>query len=264
MRNKLGQFIREKRPNSQTGSYIKCKNCGKSRYYKKSYLLRGYGIYCSVKCMSLGYIGKPPTHPKTGKYIKCALSTCNKTKYFKYCLLKLSTKRYCSKEHKFESMQGHIPWNKGKELPRGLEAAHWKGGKPNCQICGKKLSTYTSIKCKSCNDNSLEMKERLLKGRIKQQTIDTPTSIEKILYDYLKLKKIKFVPQKRIEFYLVDAYIPSLNLVIEADGDYWHALPETKWRDKSKNTYLKNRGYNLIRLSEIELLNGEFKQRLGL
>ncbi|GAG53584.1 unnamed protein product, partial [marine sediment metagenome] len=98
---------------------------------------------------------------------------------------------------------------------------------------------------------------------IKQQSSKEPTSIEKKVYDELKARGLLFETQKLINGrFLVDAWIPSLNLIIEADGDYWHGLDRVKKRDKAKNAYLKTCGFNLLRLTETEINNGSFKEKL--
>jgi len=98
---------------------------------------------------------------------------------------------------------------------------------------------------------------------IKQQNSKGPTSIEKKLYDELKRRGLLFEKQKLINGrFLVDAYIPSFNLIIEADGNYWHNLDRVKKKDKSENAYLKTCGYNLLRLTETEINNGKFKKKL--
>jgi transposase len=38
-------------------------------------------------------------------------------------------------------------------------------------------------------------------------------------------------------FYCYDVFIPSHNILIEVQGDYWHNLPKMISRDKSKSTY---------------------------
>ena len=134
--------------------------------------------------------------------------------------------------------------------------------------CGKKFSvppslnriTYCSISCASKAANRLKNANEQLRLMIKNKI---PTSIEKTLYDYLLLKGILFERQKLIndKFY-VDAYIPSLNLVIEADGNYWHTLDKTIKKDKAENAYLKKCGFNLIRLTEDEIKSGSFKERM--
>ena len=62
--------------------------------------------------------------------------------------------------------------------------------------------------------------------------------------------------------FLVDVYIPSLNLIIEADGDYWHSLDRVIKKDKAENAYLKKCGYNFLRLSEMEINNTDFGERI--
>jgi len=90
-----------------------------------------------------------------------------------------------------------------------------------------------------------------------------PTSIEVKVYNELKARGLIFETQKLINGrFLVDAYIPSLNLIIEVDGDYWHSLDRVVKKDKAENAYLLKCGYDLIRLSEEEVNNNNFKERL--
>ena len=103
-----------------------------------------------------------------------------------------------------------------------------------------------------------------LAGVIKQQTMKGPTSIEKKVYEELKVRGLLFEKQKLINGrFLVDAFIPSFNLVIEADGGYWHSLPRVIKKDKAENAYLTKCGYNLLRLTETEINNGQFKIKIN-
>ena len=109
-----------------------------------------------------------------------------------------------------------------------------------------------------------ELKRRGLKGLIIQQNSKEPTSIEKKVYNELKSRHLLFETQKLINGkFLVDAYIPSLNLIIEADGDYWHNLDRVKKKDKAENAYLDKCGYNMLRLSETEINNGNYINTLN-
>lgn len=95
------------------------------------------------------------------------------------------------------------------------------------------------------------------------QSFHSPTSIERKVYEALDEMGITFKRQYPIgNIFLVDAYIPNLNLVIEADGDYWHSLPKSIIKDKSKNTYLQSHGYNLLRLTEKEINEGTFINKI--
>jgi hypothetical protein len=56
--------------------------------------------------------------------------------------------------------KGHIPWNKGKrgyktkpcseERKKKISIANFKGGKPKCIDCGKKLASIYAKRCKIC------------------------------------------------------------------------------------------------------------------
>ena len=54
--------------------------------------------------------------------------------------------------------------------------------------------------------------------------------------------------------YIVDAYLPKDNLVFEADGDYWHNLPDIKKHDVKRDKYIFNKfGAYTIRMTEKEI-----------
>lgn len=139
----------------------------------------------------------------------------------------------------------------------------WKGGLPKCSDCGKELSSYVNSQCKKCFLKGKIPKQNGVKSCLMQQNRHGSTSIEIKLYEELKNRGLLFETQKIINGrFIVDAYIPSLNLVIEADGNYWHSLPKVIGRDKSKNAYLKKCGFNLLRLTETEINNGLFINKL--
>lgn len=102
-------------------------------------------------------------------------------------------------------------------------------------------------------------KEIGIKGLIKQQNSKDPTSIEKIVYQKLKDLGIVYETQKLINGkFLVDAYLPDHNIVIEVDGSYWHSLDRVVKKDKAENAYLKKCGYRVIRISEEEIKKDKF------
>lgn len=158
------------------------------------------------------------------------------------------------KENPSNFVKGYLPWNKGV---RGYLAGekHYRYGKKVSDEIREKIR-----ETKKQQVNKEFLKKIGLKGLMKQQNL-YPTSIEKALYDYLVLNGIVFERQKLINGkFLVDAYVPSFNLVIEADGTYWHSLERVKKRDKAKNAYLKKCGYNLVRLSDTNILDRNFTQ----
>jgi very-short-patch-repair endonuclease len=99
------------------------------------------------------------------------------------------------------------------------------------------------------------------------------TSIEKLCEKYLRLLKIEYVPQyDKIGKYWCDFYLPEYNLILEIDGDYWHANPEkyseddligTKkmkakdiWEyDEKKTKDIVDAGYKILRIYGSKLKN---------
>ncbi len=88
----------------------------------------------------------------------------------------------------------------------------------------------------------------------------SPTGIESKVMEALDSYRIEYIPQFRPPetTFPYDIYIPSLNLLIEVDGWYWHhssfaisiGAPE---RDVRKTQVAKDLGYNIIRFREDDL-----------
>lgn len=103
------------------------------------------------------------------------------------------------------------------------------------------------------------------------------TSIEVKIQNFLKQLGIEFYTHFWINIehgYQCDILIPSMNLVIQFDGDYWHGNPDKykvflekqkkrKRIDTSQNAYFKKCGFNLLRLWESEFKDvSSLKKRL--
>ena len=168
--------------------------------------------------------------------------------------------------------KGHIPWNKGRigrqknHNTSGLKTG-WglMKGKHHTQSAKDKVSVVNKgrLPWNTGKHRSEKTKEKLRIARVNQKMIRKNTTIEVAVYKELKKRGFIFETQKPVgDRFVVDAYIPSLNLVIECDGVYWHSLPKTKERDVVKNKYLKNKGYELLRLGELDIKSGKFMEVL--
>lgn len=86
------------------------------------------------------------------------------------------------------------------------------------------------------------------------------SSLERKIKDKLKNEGVSYMEQYPLGRYSYDFYIPQYNLLIEADGVFFHPLTKSeckyKWQEKNveratrKNILAKNMGYNLIRIRE--------------
>lgn len=84
------------------------------------------------------------------------------------------------------------------------------------------------------------------------------TSIEIIVASVLDMLNVEYEEQKRINRYIADFYVPSKNLIIECDGDYWHnRKPGAIEKDARKTAHLVSHGYTVLRLPEQQIRSGE-------
>lgn len=86
----------------------------------------------------------------------------------------------------------------------------------------------------------------------------SPTSIERAVHQLLTVLNVQFIAPMAIGPYLADVFVPSKNLVIECDGDYWHTRPGAQERDRRKDSYYRASGYTIVRLWEHEIKAGRF------
>lgn len=135
-----------------------------------------------------------------------------------------------------------------------------------CKVCGKAFRwspsrskgyniTYCSLECRDADPDRRAM---LIAMNAKQQRMK-PNHVERAAYAILDGLGIEYNPQHVVGGkFCVDAFVPSANLVIQFDGDYWHGNPakfpdpdaRQKRRmtlDKSQDTYMVACGYTVKR-----------------
>ena len=69
------------------------------------------------------------------------------------------------------------------------------------------------------------------------------------------------IQDHRVEQYVLDSYIPSINVVLEAQGSYWHSVNNVEKLDIKKNKKLIEKGYNVRYLHEDEWNNNKKDQQ---
>lgn len=82
------------------------------------------------------------------------------------------------------------------------------------------------------------------------------TKIEVKIQNYLKQLNYNFIPHYYVNIthgYQCDMFIPSKNLVIECDGDYWHNYPIGREIDRIRTQEMIEKGYRVLRLWENEI-----------
>ena len=82
------------------------------------------------------------------------------------------------------------------------------------------------------------------------------TEAESLLWEYLRNRRIgyRFRRQHPIDGYIPDFVCLSQKLVVEVDGGY-HYLGEQPFSDAERTQYLNERGFEVIRFSNEEVLH---------
>jgi len=141
-----------------------------------------------------------------------------------------------------------------------------------CKVCGKSFKAspsrlkhtknlYCSVPCVRADPDRLQM----LKNMNSAQQITKPNKLEQVGYKLLDQLGVVYVPQHLIaNKFCVDAFVPSSNLIIQFDGNYWHGnpalypSPDKRQRrriaiDGSQNNYFIKCGYKILRFWEHDI-----------
>lgn len=176
-----------------------------------------------VKCMSESFIGE-------GNHFFGKTHT-------KESLKKISK----SKTGQYTGDKNHMKQEKYRQMSRDIMRSNWDNG-----ILDKKVI-------------SEQMKQTQRSGKIKSGIV---SKREKEIVKEIKQLGYKLIHSYRVDSKICDVYIPSLNLIIEYFGDYWHCNPKKyesdffnkkkskfAWElwdyDKKKIDLIKSYGYNL-------------------
>ncbi|KKM62447.1 hypothetical protein LCGC14_1521620, partial [marine sediment metagenome] len=79
------------------------------------------------------------------------------------------------------------------------------------------------------------------------------SSIEIAMQEVLDNLNTNYISQHPIGWYIVDFYLPEQNLIVECDGDYWHNRSGVQERDAKRDSYLRRKGYKVVRIWEHEI-----------
>lgn len=109
-----------------------------------------------------------------------------------------------------------------------------------------------------------KQKQAFIEGMARKMD-KNPTAPEKMFMSILEELEIEYETQKIVGGKIYDFFIPSKNILIEVDGDYWHgkdkelkemSLIQKKafYNDIRKNAIAKNNGYQIERVWEEEIM----------
>lgn len=140
-----------------------------------------------------------------------------------------------------------------------------------CEFCGKPVEKQPSLfnehcfcsyscanswrKGKSYEELFGEERALIIKEKIAKTTEERNSNPRYVSKLHLRVKEemlrqgiTGFLTSQRYSYFELDEYNPDLALVVEIDGEYWHRSKQEQ--DQRKDSFLKNRGLQVIRLKE--------------
>lgn len=181
-----------------------------------------------------------------------------------------------------------MPWNKGELVKvtcevcgtvRKMWPAHAKNTRACSPECGHELKRRVTgtehplfrrklISCRFCGTEFFVKPSELARkfycsracvgsASVRKQG-GRQSSLEVAVAAHLDALGVRYQPQVRVHRFLVDFRIGDL--IVEADGIYWHSQPKVQERDARKNAAVAAAGYRMLRLTEAEILAGDFSR----
>lgn len=122
----------------------------------------------------------------------------------------------------------------------------------------KEKPAYESYICelrkRSSSDEHIQFLRNMNSSRMQNTSA---TSIELQLHNHLRKSNIDFESQYAIEYngaWTYDVFIPSKNLLVEMDGEYWHGKSKEQInKDKLKERIAIANGFLFLRISDSDL-----------
>lgn len=210
--------------------------------------------------------------PICNKEYKIVVGAKNRSLNSKYCSRKcadiahsnLLKERFDNKDKVYTVCD-----NCGKEFYKPQSLIHYMNFcSRKCQSEWRSGKTYEEL-----YDNAEEIKTKIM-----IQTIDNNKNMPTISKPHKILRQAMidnnlykgFETSKRLYLFEIDELNKNKKIIIEIDGDYWHANPmfyggyltplneqqqKKQIADKRKNTYLSNKGYKIMRFWEYDIYN---------
>lgn len=225
-----------------------CEVCSAVFRTSDSELLRGWGRFCSLRCRSIERFGRPRV------YVDRLCLVCGDEFQATEATIEDGGGKYCSIECRGINRRNRVT-HACRSCGHNFAAA---ASRPDAMFCSRKCRTEWQRSDPEWQEHMVAMLRNILNLR-------EPTRCEIVLYELMEtIFGELWEKQYAIGFWTVDAAVPELQLVVQADGDFWHGLTiehqvYAKVRgnmanDKRCDTYCEAHGWTVLRLWEHELL----------
>lgn len=179
---------------------------------------------------------------KNGKYKNCPI--CGNEFYVIPGQERKGRGKFCSKPCGYKSISNQESKKKGKTYPE-LQRAEIR----QCRNCGNDFRAINDHNGKQGGKQSRTPQVYCshtcyVKG-------NRVSKFEEMVYEYLVNVNGFLIKQVKKGRWSFDMAVAGTNILIEADGSYWHSKPNAKERDARKNEWCKENGFELYRIDEL-------------
>ena len=146
----------------------------------------------------------------------------------------------------------------------------------HCEVCGIEVAKHTSSFNEKCfcskehagewrrgksfeelygEERAIEIKERIAQTTTERNSNNPPVSKLhlRVKAEMERQEITGFLTSQRFSYFELDEMHPELRLVVEIDGTYWHSSARKQIQDRRKDSFMKNKGYTMLRLKEKEI-----------
>ena len=240
-------------------------------------------VFCSQRCAYQSMRGNKAHNALPKRRLCCAY--CQRVTWIDGGL---RTRKYCDAACRIASMRGKVPHNKQslrrlccfwcheEFFVRPSYVKTYKYCSPACRHKGRtarrgrqhplfKPESHVTQKCMACGVLFMTIRARVRNGegrfcsrschghyRTSMQA-GRVSSLEIRIAQILQQRGEPYFAQMPLGPWTADFYLPRYHVVLECDGDYWHALPDVQKRDRRKNGWLQRHGYRVVRLRERDI-----------
>jgi len=178
---------------------------------------------------------------KNGTYKKCVI--CGNEFYVIPAQERKGRYLCCSKECGYKLRSNLGSKKKGKEYPH-LQRAEVK----ICRTCG---NDFRAVGDHNGRFGGTSKRDQIYCSHTCYVKGNRISQFEDQVYNYLIQQNIQVLRQIKKGRWSFDFGIKNTNILIEADGSYWHSKLDIQFRDKRKEDWCQLNNYELYRIDEL-------------